>query len=153
MTFKHWQGPTRPVSNGATGIHLALESNEDAPAHARAAFASLRAHADEDMLERAVLMASELVTNSVIHAEAAEVRVDIWPAHGSLAVVVTDDGPGFIPVAQPTTIAETSEGGFGLPLIDTLCETWGAGSDGEAWVWFEVWPRPVVAPLVDTARP
>jgi len=140
MTYKRWQGPTRPASNGAKVVRLELVSDEDAPGHARSAFAPLRGHADEDALERALLLTSELVTNSVRHAGGAEVRVDIWPAGESIAVVVTDDGPGFTPVAQATTIAE-SDGGFGLPLIDTLSETWGSGSDGEAWVWFEVRPR------------
>jgi len=145
MTYKRWQGPTRPVSNGAKVVHLALVSDEDAPGQARAAFAPLRGHADEDVLERAQLLTSELVTNSVKHAGGAEVRVDIWPADGSIAVVVTDDGSGFTPVAQPTTIAD-DDGGFGLPLIDTFSEAWGSGCDGEAWVWFEVWPRAFNAP-------
>jgi diguanylate cyclase (GGDEF)-like protein/PAS domain S-box-containing protein len=145
MTYERWQGPTRPVSNGGRGVRLTLVSNEDAPGHARAAFAPLRAHVDEDVLERARLLTSELVTNSVNHADGAEVRVDIWPADGSIAVVVTDDGPGFTPAAQPATIAER-EGGFGLPLVDTLSEAWGSGCDGEAWVWFEVWPRTIDAP-------
>jgi anti-sigma regulatory factor (Ser/Thr protein kinase) len=140
MTYKRWQGPTRPVTNGATVVRLALASNEDAPGLARDAYAPLRGHLDEDMLERARLMTSELVTNSVTHAGGAEVRVGIWPAEGSIAVVVTDDGSGFTPVAQPTTIAD-GDGGFGMPLIDTFCEAWGSGYDGEAWVWFEVRPR------------
>jgi diguanylate cyclase (GGDEF)-like protein/PAS domain S-box-containing protein len=144
MTYKRWQGPARPVSNGARVVRLALESNEDAPGHARAALAPLRGHADEDVLERAQLLTSELVTNSVKHAGSDEVRVDIWPADGSIAVVVTDDGSGFTPVAQPTTIAD-GNGGFGLPLVDTLSEAWGSGCDGEAWVWFEVSPRPIEA--------
>jgi anti-sigma regulatory factor (Ser/Thr protein kinase) len=145
-----WQGPARPVSNGAKALRLALISNEDAPGHARAAFAPLRGHADEDVLERAQLLTSELVTNSVQHAGGAEVRVDIWPTDGSLAVVVTDDGSGFTPVAQPTTIAG-SDGGFGLPLVDTISEAWGSGYDGEAWVWFEVSPRPIDATPPDPA--
>src|SRR3954453_4763717 len=148
MTYNHWRGPTRPVSNGAKVVHLALASNEDAPGDARAGFAPLHGRADEDVLERAMLLTSEIVTNSVKHAGGAEVRIDIWPAGESIAVVVTDDGPGFTPVAQPTTIA-ASDGGFGLPLVDTLSEAWGSGSDGEAWVWFEVRPRLVNAPRAE----
>src|SRR3954447_15270244 len=154
MTYNHWRGPARPVSNGAKVVRLALASNEDAPGHARAAFAPLHGRADEDVLERAMLLTSEIVTNSVKHAGGAEVRVDIWPAGESIAVVVTDDGPGFTPVAQPTTIA-ASDGGFGLPLVDTLSEAWGSGCDDEAWVWFEVRPRalaPAGAALHDAKR-
>jgi diguanylate cyclase (GGDEF)-like protein/PAS domain S-box-containing protein len=149
MAYKRWQGPTRPVSNGATVVRLALESNEDAPAHARDGLVQLCKRVDEDVVERALLLTSELVTNSVIHAGGNEVRVDIWRANGSIAVVVADDGPGFTPVAQATTIAVAdSGGGFGLPLIDSLSDAWGSGSEsgGEAWVWFEVWRPPVEVP-------
>src|SRR5436190_4549074 len=146
MAYKRWQGPTRPVSNGAKVVRLALVSDEAAPRHARAALAPLRGQVDEDVHERALLLTSELVTNSVKHAGGAEVRVDIWPAEGSIAVVVSDDGSGFAPIAQPTTIADSDGGGFGLPLIDTLSEAWGSGCDGEAWVWFEIWPRAIDVP-------
>src|SRR5205085_3496433 len=53
MTYKCWQGPTRPVSNGGTVVRLVLQSNEDAPAHARDGFARLGTPIDEDVLERA----------------------------------------------------------------------------------------------------
>jgi diguanylate cyclase (GGDEF)-like protein/PAS domain S-box-containing protein len=146
MAYMRWQGPTRPVSNGAKVIRVALVSDEDAPGHARAALAPLRGQVDEDVLDRARLLTSELVTNSVKHADGAEVRVDIWPTGGSIAVVVSDDGSGFAPVAQPTTIADGDGGGFGLPLLDTLSEAWGSGCDGEAWVWCEIRPRAIGVP-------
>jgi anti-sigma regulatory factor (Ser/Thr protein kinase) len=125
-------------------VRLALESNRAAPAVARGALARLHAQVSEDVLERAVLLISELVSNSVKHAGGREVRVEIWPAAGSLTVVVADDGPGFVPVAQPGSIVDR-EGGFGLPLLDTLAEAWGSGNGADAWVWFEVSPR-IIAP-------
>jgi anti-sigma regulatory factor (Ser/Thr protein kinase) len=147
MTYQRWQGATRPVSNGATVVRLAFESNEDAPALARRALARLRGRVTDDVLERALLLTSEVVTNSVKHAGSEEIRVDIWPAAGSLAVVVADDGPGFAPVAQPGAIADRN-GGFGLPLVDTLAEAWRSGSDADAWVWFEVSPRIIARPAL-----
>ena len=140
MKFSRWQGPTRPVSNGATVVRLTLESNDDAPGQARRALARLRGQANDEVLERAELLVAELVGNSVKHAGGGEIRIDIWPAAGSIAAVVTDGGPGFVPVARPGTVAD-DDGGFGLPLLDTLSEAWGSGSDGESWVWFEASPR------------
>jgi diguanylate cyclase (GGDEF)-like protein/PAS domain S-box-containing protein len=145
MTYQRWQGATRPVSNGSTVVRLALESDEDAPGSARRELARLRGQVNDDALERALLLISEVVTNSVKHAGGREIRVDIWPAAGSVAVVVADDGPGFVPVAQPGSIAGRS-GGFGLPLVDTLAEAWGSGSDADSWVWFEVAPRIITRP-------
>ena len=147
MTYQRWQGADRPVSNGATVVRMAVESNEDAPALARRAIANLHGQVSDDVLERALLLTSEAVTNSVKHAGSEEIRVDIWPAAGSLAVVVSDDGPGFAPVALPGAIADQN-GGFGLPLLDTLAEAWGSGSDADAWVWFEVSPRIIERPTL-----
>jgi len=140
MTYNRWRGPTRPDSNGGRVARLTLEPNEDAPSHARLAIAELLGQTDEDVLERTTLLTSEVVTNSVKHADTDEIRIEIRPAEGSVAVLVADDGPGFAPVALPGTIADTN-GGFGLPLLDTLSESWGSGYDTEAWVWFEIWPR------------
>jgi diguanylate cyclase (GGDEF)-like protein/PAS domain S-box-containing protein len=148
MTFERWHGPARPVLNGATVVRLALTSDEDAPRLARTAVARLRGHADEDALERATLLMSELVTNSVNHADGAEVRVEIWPANGSIGVVVTDDGPGFTPGAPPATFGDGNCGN-GLRLVDALSDGWGSGRNGEAWVWFEVAPRVVGPPPPD----
>jgi anti-sigma regulatory factor (Ser/Thr protein kinase) len=151
MTYKRWQGPNRPVSNGATVVRLKLRSDDDAPRHARTAIAELAGQASDDVLERATLLASEVVTNSVMHAGGGEIRVDIWPAAGGVTVVVADDGRGFTPVAQAGTIADFDgrDGGFGLPLLDTLSEAWGSDCDSEACVWFEVLPRIVALPAPD----
>lgn len=46
----------------------------------------------QEPARRAQLLTSELVTDSARHAGGAEVRVDVWPADGSIAVVATDDG-------------------------------------------------------------
>ena len=152
MTFKRWQGPNRPVSNGATVIKLRLEANADAPGLAREAIARAAGRTSPDVLERAALLISEVVTNSVVHAGGTDLRVDIWSAGGSLAVVVTDDGAGFIPTAGPGTIAD-SDGGFGLPLLDTLSEAWGSGSGEGSWVWFEVSPRIIARPPAEVPDP
>src|SRR5438876_703680 len=110
MTYKRWQGPNRPVSNGSTVVHLVLESNGHAPRQASAALGRLRGQADGNVLERAKLLTTEVVTNSVKHAGGAEIRVDIWPSAGSVAVVVSDDGPGFVPVSQRATGSDPDGG-------------------------------------------
>ena len=148
MNYPRWQGASRPVSNGHSVARLRLASNVDAPAATRRAITDLPDALSDDVIERAMLLATEVVTNSVRHANCDEIRVEIWPVEGSIAVVVSDDGPGFTPVARHGTIAD-SEGGFGLPLLDTLSEAWGSGTDGESWVWFEVSPRIMSRPAAD----
>ena len=139
MTYKRWKGPLRPVANGASALRVTLSSDEDAPAHARAAVARVAPGATDDVLERARLLTSEVVTNSVRHAGSTEVRLEVSHAGDWIAVVVCDDGPGFEPSEQPARMPHS--GGFGLSLLDTLSAAWASGWDHEAWVWFEVSPE------------
>ena len=142
MNFNRWQGPVRLEPNGARITRLALVADEDAPARARIAIGPAVDHPSEDVVERATLLTSEVVTNSVLHSGSGEVRLAIWAQNGSIAVSVCDDGEGFAPVALPGTIADgNGDGGFGLALLDTLSEAWGCGHDVETWVWFQVSPR------------
>jgi diguanylate cyclase (GGDEF)-like protein/PAS domain S-box-containing protein len=151
MQYARWQGPDPPVSNGAVVMRLELEANEDAPRIARAAVNDLRPDVDDDVLERVTLLASEVVTNAVRFSGGAEVRVEIWRSGSTVAVVTSDDGPGFSPVPLPGTIAGAeSDGGFGLPLLDTLSEAWGSGTADDSWVWFEVSPR-IIPPMARRA--
>src|SRR4051794_18030747 len=140
MTWERWQGPYRPAFNGAEVLKLQLQSDHDAPAATRAAIATLRLSAQSDVIERTTLLASEVVSNSVRHADCDEIRVEIRVVDHALWVVVADDGDGFDP-PNGDRPEPGSTGGYGLPLVDTLSESWGSGSDHESWVWFEVGPR------------
>jgi anti-sigma regulatory factor (Ser/Thr protein kinase) len=140
MSYSRWQGPDRPVSNGSVVARSRLQPDVDAPTAARTALESLHGEIDDDVFERARLLTSEVVTNAVKYGGGNEVRLEIWQTDETLSVIVSDDGPGFLAVAREGTIAEL-DGGFGLPLIDTLATAWGNGKGADAWVWFEVAPR------------
>ena len=86
------------------------------------------------------LLVSELVTNSVRHAQIGpegsillRVRLD----DATVRVEVSDSGPGFeLPAADPT--AELArESGWGLFFVTQLADSWGVESD-EGRVWFEI---------------
>ncbi|MEA2482895.1 MAG: hypothetical protein QOC55_842, partial [Thermoleophilaceae bacterium] len=148
MQYKRWQGPERPVANGFAATRLELETNDDAPGIARGAVEALGGQVDDDVLERTVLLASEVVTNAVRFSGGSELRFEMWRSGDGVAVVVSDDGPGFEPTPMATTIADADgDGGFGLPLLDTLSEAWGSGTGADSWVWFEVLPRIASRPL------
>jgi anti-sigma regulatory factor (Ser/Thr protein kinase) len=75
----------------------------------------------EAMAERLVLVASELVTNAIVHARSyVEVRVMIDLEDVSLEVL--DEEPRD-PRRVPPCEAETS--GRGLVLVDALADEWG----------------------------
>jgi anti-sigma regulatory factor (Ser/Thr protein kinase) len=81
------------------------------------------------------LMASELVTNALVHAKSAA-RLWISIADGIARIEVTDDGPG-----DPVLRDPGPEGGYGLWLTDMLAQSWGvspAVGDLGKTVWFTI---------------
>lgn len=83
-----------------------------------------------------VLLASELVSNAVKHANAAliEIRCEVVPR--SVRVEVADGGPGFD--AIPAVLNPDTVGGWGLRLVDELSTRWGIVDATGARVWFEI---------------
>jgi diguanylate cyclase (GGDEF)-like protein/PAS domain S-box-containing protein len=150
MHYSRWVGPDRPFSNGSAVARSRLQPDVDAPAAARTALEPLHGEIDDDVFERAELLTSETVANAVKYGGGGEVRLDVWRTDDSVSVVVSDDGPGFLAVARDGAIAEM-DGGFGLPLIDTLATAWGNGKGVDAWVWFEVAPIIASGPPVERA--
>lgn len=81
------------------------------------------------------LMASELVTNALVHAKSAA-RLGISIADGFARIEVTDDGPG-----EPVLRDPGPDGGYGLWLTDMLAQSWGVTPAGEGagkTVWFTI---------------
>ena len=83
-------------------------------------------------------MVSEIVTNSVRHANAGPedwIRLDVALSPDGLRVEVADEGPGFEPsVGRPP---HEQPSGRGLFLVDQLADRWGV-ADGGTRVWFEI---------------
>ncbi|MDA2808912.1 SpoIIE family protein phosphatase [Nocardiopsis suaedae] len=93
----------------------------------------------------AVLLASELVTNAVIHAE-SPLELTVRRLRGAVEVVVADRVPErAVPQAGPLTV-DTSpstdngrSGGLGLALAAAIASSWGvAYSKEDKAVWFRV---------------
>jgi hypothetical protein len=126
-------------------LDLRLIPGDRAPSDARRALASLRDTVPDRVIERAELLMSEVVTNSVRHAALEpEDTIDVY-VHGSPSMVrvdVVDPGPGFDPSGGEPTL----DGGWGIWLVDRLATRWGVECDGVTRVWFEL--RPAVS--IDT---
>jgi len=116
------------------------------PAAARSAVREAMTGAGlEVILDDAVLLVSELVTNAVVHAGTQiELRVDIGP--GSVLVEVTDYRPGTLPALRVKPDAER-EAGRGMLLLDAVAKEWGTRhfAGGKA-VWFKLGVTDRVAP-------
>jgi anti-sigma regulatory factor (Ser/Thr protein kinase)/GAF domain-containing protein len=92
------------------------------------------------LVDDAVLLTSELVTNAVVHA-GTPVQVTCRLADGAVEVVVSDGHPGrLVPEApEPNPVPSERTGGRGLLLPAALASAWGVayGRASKA-VWFRL---------------
>ena len=120
----------------ATELRKSLAANEHAPKAARDALSFVGADIPEEPLQIALLLASELVTNSVVHGppDPSTVGLLISVERNVLRVEVSDGSPH---AATPKTRGEG--GGLGLTFLAEMASRWGAGRDnGINVTWFEL---------------
>ena len=113
-----------------------LPSSELAPSLARAAFVATAVGIPGDVFDDAVLLTSELVTNSVRHAESDWIEIDISLSADRLRIEVGDDSRETIRPRTPSV-----EGGWGLTLVGELATRWGVErltSGKKIWVEFDL---------------
>ena len=87
------------------------------------------------LMDTALLLTTELVTNAVIHAGTA-VRLTVRRGMGHLRVEVADTGGGALHLREAGVDATT---GRGLQLMEALATAWGTSAyDAGKLVWFEL---------------
>ena len=118
-------------------VNLRLAGGPEAASMARRALGRLEDGLDQDTVDIIRLLVSELVTNSVRHAEARAVDMRVQVSPEQVRLDVTDRGPGFEFVEREHD--QDVEGGWGLYLVDRLADRWGISKEGGASrVWVEL---------------
>jgi serine/threonine-protein kinase RsbW len=121
-------------------VRVSLAAGVDAPAAARAAVTAWMAgHVSQTMLADAQLLVSELVANSVRHADApadAVVNVRAQARADILRLELEDRGSTGSITRRPPDLDHG--GGFGLNVVDTLSARWGVNREGGTRVWAEI---------------
>jgi transcriptional regulator with XRE-family HTH domain len=124
----------------ATELRKSLPSNNAAPREAREALSFVGADLPSEQLDTARLLASELVTNSLVHAHGpstgdSSVGFFVSVERDVLRVEVSDDSPQ---AAIPKTPG--AEGGFGLAFLEAMSTRWGSErtETGLNLTWFEL---------------
>jgi anti-sigma regulatory factor (Ser/Thr protein kinase) len=118
---------------------IATTDLPDAPGSAKVARTFVREALDQwqcdGAVDAAVLIASELVTNAVLHARTA-MSVTLALSADRLKVAVRDHNEK-VPVIPPYDIAEST--GRGLAMLASIASAWGVEreADGKS-VWFEI---------------
>ena len=120
-------------------IRFTLPAKTVAPSIARGTLDPLQRRLSEDTYYTVQLLVTELITNSLRHAEftdqdAIDIQIDINDSR--TRVSVCDPGGG----GQPRLVEQDLEstGGRGLFLVDAMADDWGVKTNHRTCVWFEL---------------
>jgi anti-sigma regulatory factor (Ser/Thr protein kinase) len=128
--------PDRVVSSVSETVRLALRPVPASAGIARRFVSStLRGWGCDALVETAVLLVSEVVTNAVLHAR-SDLEVSVRLVDDEVRVEVTDGSPA---EPQRRTAGQTATTGRGLALVEACARRWGvAERPGGKAVWFDL---------------
>jgi anti-sigma regulatory factor (Ser/Thr protein kinase) len=116
-------------------VEIQLAPNPRSPGRARRFVReALGDSTGPQVVEDVQLVVSELVTNSVRHANLGAdqaVTLSIERVDDLIRIEVRDRGRAFIRPAY--TRSPSSEGGLGLRIVDRLSDSWGMDQPGIVW--------------------
>jgi anti-sigma regulatory factor (Ser/Thr protein kinase) len=119
-------------------LRIRLAAGARAPAAAREAIHGLARELEDAVMRDVELLTSELVTNSVRHADVApgaQIELVAQIAPGLVRVEVNDKGMAFGPRPAPTP---DRPGGWGLHIVERIADRWGIDTHEGTSVWFEI---------------
>ena len=120
-------------------VSIQLEAGPSAAALARNALVPIERQVGEHLMADVRLLVSELVTNSVRHADMqppGAVSLDVSLDARTIHVEVCDTGAGFEP--RRRRAGQSKAGGWGLFLVERLADRWGVMRNNFTRVWFEI---------------
>lgn len=122
-------------------MDLRLPVDKKAPSAARLAVQrTLVDYLAPRAMQNLQLLVSELVTNSLRHADLPDdgwIEVEVSLSPQTIRVDVVDPGSGF-EVSKSMQTRDNGPGGWGLLLVDRIARQWGVINDGVCRVWFEI---------------
>jgi anti-sigma regulatory factor (Ser/Thr protein kinase) len=128
-------------SDALEGRFVHLSPAPATPKDARASLRWLDAHLGQERLDDLLLAVSELVTNSIVHAELTHerdwIRVEAVVLPSCVRVEVSDSSPGYEPgPARLPTPGDVH--GRGIWIVEHLADRWGYDPPGVSRIWFEL---------------
>ena len=135
-----------PVVEPARHLEIELANSTDAPKRARRALASWAADIlDVESLRDVLLMASELVTNAVVHTD-GRIVLNAWVSETLHWRIEVSDESTRQPRVHPELLKNAVSGGRGLSIVQSLATSWGSTPrSGGKKVWFELRPTRLFA--------
>ncbi|HSJ72610.1 MAG TPA: ATP-binding protein [Acidimicrobiia bacterium] len=110
-------------------MHITLDAGVDAPATARHEMAGQRSRMGR-RFEDALIVVTELVTNSVVHGPpGGSIEVETSVTGRGVHIEVADDGNCFQGMGPD---------GHGLQIVDSIATRWGVVHDSSCVVWADL---------------
>ncbi len=129
-------------------LHAQLPRDASGPARARTLLHdAFDGRLEAERLDAALIAASELVANAVLHGEGA-IRLHATLEGERFRAEVVDDGGGFEHELRER--GEADFDGRGLLIVSRLADRWGV-HEGTTHVWFELGPE-ADAPAAELPR-
>lgn len=128
------------LSGRRSSFRRSLRPARNAAFEARQTLEDLREQIGDDLLERMRLVVTEVISNSLKHAQLSAsqaIELQVWVTPELVRVEITDQGPGFDPVAARRHPHKSASGGWGLWLVDYLTDRWGVDLSHSTRVWLE----------------
>ena len=134
------QRAARALRRGAakrpTKVRVRLQGGPEAVSLARHSLNDFQTELGHELFEDMRLLVSELVTNSVRHAQVSTVTLEVSVQAEMIRCCVTDPGPGF--EASERDPDDDPGSGWGVFLVEQLSDRWGVELSGGTSVWFEI---------------
>ena len=134
---------TTERDDSGTRLVFRFPATQDAPGRARLAAKNILQDNYGELVETSVLLVSELVTNSVKHAQLGPdqyIELNISTFEDGVKIDVIDSGTGFN--YRPRKGALDRVGGWGLYMVEQLSHRWGISDSFPTTVWFELQKSP-----------
>jgi anti-sigma regulatory factor (Ser/Thr protein kinase) len=115
-----------------------LPKTGDAPALARDFIRSLEGRVPTGLVDDALLLTSELVSNGVKYGGEGKIMLNVEADSERVRAEIVDQGSGFEPQTRANRrMGLADEGGWGLHLVEAIADDWGV-HEGSTHVWFEI---------------
>lgn len=130
------QWGTRQDVKNAPDVRQVVTTPADARRVVRAALQTC----GEAVVDDALLLTSEVVTNAMLHAGAVDTQLVIVLGDGTVRIEVDDPSSDRPCARHHDADVDFVPGGYGVSIVDTIARSWGVephDGDGKT-VWFEL---------------
>jgi hypothetical protein len=138
LLLLRYEGPEREVKESIRRLHLHRHDFQGVRRARRFLTTSLDTWHLASLSDSAEVLASEVVTNALVHGDSdVDVCLRKYPDHLRVEVRDSDSHPAMLVDLGPDE--DKAEGGRGLVIVSALASSWGNSPSGRGkTVWFEM---------------